>query len=558
MKKLLSVCLVLIMMLSVFSLTASAKEEAIVMLGYYDAEIDNLYYTFYEDEIAEAYVVGYNADPDNIAPAGAITVPETVTYKEKVYTVTGVDYGAFCQSLFTSITLPSTINYIGDEAFMSSDYLEKVNIPQECEFDDFGDMVFTGTPFEAELYSGDETILGKNVLFSYIGNADEYVVPANIEIMVNNCFFMSGVKSVVLNDKLKVIPEYAFASCRNLTSINIPDNVEYIQDGAFKDCTSLETVSLGNGVQSIGVEAFANTKIKSLHLGENVYNIIGAFKDCNYLESVTVDVANTALISDGNAVYKKSNFFMFGDDGEEGLILEYYFPSKAKGNIKLKSTVKAIDGYAFYNCKELKDVSANNVFYVDGEAFANSGIENFSGNSLALIYDNAFRNCKNLKSVSLENAYYIGDGAFQNCTALKDVQLSDSIFYVGAISFANTGITEITVTGEECEIGEAAFKDCKNLKSVRFEDGVIAVGDNACLGCPALETIYISKNVKNFSDNAFNGCEKVVFQVVDGSKGHNFIEELGYDFEIVGSLSFFERIVAFFENLFETLFGWII
>jgi hypothetical protein len=154
--------------------------------------------------------------------------------------------------------------------------------------------------------------------------------------------------------------------------------------------------------------------------------------------------------------------------------------------------------------------------------------------------------------------YYIGDGAFQNCTSLKDVQLSDSIFYVGAISFANTGITEITVAGEDCEIGEGAFKDCKNLKSVRLEEGVTTVGNNVCLGCPDLETIYIAKNVKNFSDNAFSGCEDTVFQVVDGSKGHNFIEDLGYDFEIVGSLSFFERIVAFFENLFESLFGWII
>ena len=153
---------------------------------------------------------------------------------------------------------------------------------------------------------------------------------------------------------------------------------------------------------------------------------------------------------------------------------------------------------------------------------------------------------------------YIGDGAFQNCTSLKDVKFADSVFYIGALSFANTGVTEVIVNGEECEIGEAAFKDCENLKSVRLEDGVTIVGKNAFLGCSDLETIYISKNVKEFDDNAFNGCENVLFQVIDGSRAHKVIKNLGFDFEIVGRLSFFERIVAFFENLFSSLFGWII
>ena len=70
--------------------------------------------------------------------------------------------------------------------------------------------------------------------------------------------------------------------------------------------------------------------------------------------------------------------------------------------------------------------------------------------------------------------------------------------------------------------------------------------------------VNISKNVKEFDDNAFNGCENVLFQVIDGSRAHKFIKNLGFDFEIVGRLSFFERIVAFFENLFSSLFGWII
>ena len=40
--------------------------------------------------------------------------------------------------------------------------------------------------------------------------------------------------------------------------------------------------------------------------------------------------------------------------------------------------------------------------------------------------------------------------------------------------------------------------------------------------------------------NAFNGCENVLFQVIDGSRGHSFIKDLGYDFE--------QRYVKFNRN----------
>ncbi|MBR5246510.1 MAG: leucine-rich repeat domain-containing protein [Clostridia bacterium] len=556
MKKILSVCLVLLMALSVFSITVSA--EGVVSIGYYDAKIGDLYYCFYEDEAdTVAYVVGYEIDADNIAPAGAITVPKTVTYKGEEYTVVGIEDEAFCMSLFTSVTLPSTITYIGDYAFSTCDYLEDVVIPDDCKFNYFGLNVFTTTPFEAKIYSKDETIFGQNVLYSYIGSGNEYVVPANIEIIANHCFFMSGIKNVILNDKIEEIPAYAFASCRNLKSIQIPDNVTIISTGAFKDCSNLESVTLGKGVSRIGVEAFSNTKLKTIHLGANVYDITGAFKDCKTMESITVDVANTALITDGSAIYLKSSFLIGGLAGEDGLILEYYLPNKAQGKITIKSAVKAIGAYAFYNCKDLKEVSANKILYVDSNAFAGSGIEKFSGNSALIIFNNAFRNCNNLADVSMDSAYYIGDGAFKYCTALKNVQFADDIYYIGGESFANTGVTSITVSGDECEIGEGAFKDCQELKSVRLEDGVETVGKNAFLGCPELETIYISKTVKGFDENAFNGCENVLFQIIDGSRGHKFIKNLGYDFETVGRLSFLERISAFFENLFSSLFGWI-
>lgn len=549
MKKILSVALVLVMMLSVFSITASA--EAVVMSGYYDAEIDDLYYVLLQDEdSSEAYVVGYEVNPDSIAPAGAITIPKTVTYEGDEYTVTGIEHEAFYQSLFTSITLPDTISYIGDYAFSTCDYLENVVIPEECYFDYFGLNVFLTTPFEAEIYSKDETIFGKNVLYAYTGSADEYVIPEEINILANNCFFMSGVKSVVINENITEIPYYAFASCRNLTSVDIPDNVEIISDGAFQDCTSLETVTLGEGVHSLGVDCFANTKIKSIHLGQAVYQITGAFRNCNTLETITIDAGNTALKTDGTAVYFKTNF-VYDFDMDLGYMLEYYIPSKAQGTVKLPSDVYMISAYAFYGCKDLKEVDAGTLVAIDEAAFANSGIEKLSATMLMFVYDNAFRNCKNLTEINLLTATFIGAGAFENCTSLTDVEFSSSIREIGGKAFANTGLTDVVIYGEDCYVEEGAFMNCQNLESARLEEGVYYVGMNAFLNCPKLETIYLSKTVKEFEDNAFNGCDNVTFQVTKNTTAYKYIKNnTDFNFEVVGNYSLWQRILDFFRSLF--------
>ena len=87
--------------------------------------------------------------------------------------------------------------------------------------------------------------------------------------------------------------------------------------GAFQNCSNLTKVTLGEGVTYLDVDCFSNTKLESIHLGPNVYSIAGAFKDCKTLKNITIDDANTALVTDGKAVYLKTTFYF--DDEKEGL-----------------------------------------------------------------------------------------------------------------------------------------------------------------------------------------------------------------------------------------------
>ncbi len=550
MKKLLSVCLVLVMLLSAFSLTASAEEKDIFDSEqdmYFDVLIDDVYYLLMDGMGA---VIGFDFDENDTSPKPGITIPETVTYDNKSFTVVMVSPQAFTECDYTSVTLPSTLTFMGDGAFMYSPYLEKVVIPETCEFEYFGADVFVGTPFEAEIYSKDETVFGKNVLFSYIGNADEYVIPANISIIAPYAFFMSGLKNVVINENITEISDYAFTSCRYLTEVTIPDNVEYIGVGAFKDCINLEKVNLGEGVQEIYNDCFTNTKLKSIHLGYNVYSVSGAFRDCKTLESITVEPGHSILVADGNALYHRTTFD-FGNGQKDGLILDYYIPSKAQGKLTLKSDVGAIGAYAFYGCQALEEVVADELEYIDSFAFANSGIKNFTAKGEYYIFNSAFKNCKNLTDIDLSSINYIDVAAFENCTALENVTFSENISSIGELAFSNTGLKNITIYGDDCYIYESAFKGCKELESVRLEEGVTYVGMNAFLDCPKLKTIYLSKTVKYFEENAFNGCEDVTFELVKNTTAYKYIKNnTDFNFEVVGKLSLWQRIIDFFRSLF--------
>lgn len=547
MKKLLSVVLVLVMMLSVFSVTASAVPSE--KLLYWDVHENGLYYTVYDD--GEAIVEGFDEDHAKTNPN--LVVPSTIKYDGSVYTVTYIGESAFLTSEYKTITLPSTIYYVGYEAFAGSKNLEKVIIPNDCDFTYFNANAFSGTPFEAEIFSSEYIVFGKNTLFSYTGSG-EFTIPENITYIVDQCFMMSGIEKVVFNDNIAEIPASAFANCTELSEVVFSNSIEYIGSRAFENCKKLENVVLSDSVLVLDYDAFSNSGLKNLYIGRHATDIAGAFTNCKNFESVTISPSNTVYYTDNKAIYENAEFFDVDQFGNfhtvTAKMLTYYFPTKAQGNITLPKDVKGISAYAFYGCKNIESVTAQGVIFVDYNAFKDSSIKSFSSDQYYDVYAGAFKNCNNLTSVNFENVTYVDDYAFENCVSLVDVEFPDGIGYIGASAFANTGIKEISISGYECIIGESAFMNCKNLESVRLEEGVTYVGQNAFLGCPNLSKVYLSKTVKYFDDNALNGCENVTFEVIKNTAAYKYVKNLKLNYEVVGNYSLWQRIVDFFRSIF--------
>ena len=66
----------------------------------------------------------------------------------------------------------------------------------------------------------------------------------------------SGVKRIIIGNRVTTIGQTAFSGCSSLTSVTIPNSVTRIGSEAFSDCTNLQKVNIGNSVKTIGEFAF--------------------------------------------------------------------------------------------------------------------------------------------------------------------------------------------------------------------------------------------------------------------------------------------------------------
>ena len=93
----------------------------------YDMYLDGIYYTKLTNSTVE---VAY-ANINSADYSGSVTVPNLARSGIQSWTVRGIGYKAFgeCSGL-TSVTLPTSLNYVGDLAFIRCTSLTEIEIPE--------------------------------------------------------------------------------------------------------------------------------------------------------------------------------------------------------------------------------------------------------------------------------------------------------------------------------------------------------------------------------------------------------------------------------------------
>jgi len=166
-----------------------------------------------------------------------------------------------CTAL-TSITIPGSVEVLGEFAFYGCDSLTSINITISATLEHF-------------LPNEDQWDV-----------AYEYHVVTNINVHPDNQIYASE-NGVLFNKDKTVLLLYPKG--REGEYI-IPDSVTEIADRAFRQCDSLTLITIPQSVIKIGIEAFSGcTSLASLTIPESVTEIGDkAFRDCDGLTSVVV------------------------------------------------------------------------------------------------------------------------------------------------------------------------------------------------------------------------------------------------------------------------------
>ncbi|MBE6800705.1 MAG: hypothetical protein E7529_05825 [Ruminococcaceae bacterium] len=163
------------------------------------------------------------------------------------------------------VTLPSTLEFIGDSAFADT-AVEFVTLPKNLR--DFNGTIFNTQSFtqysvspenpyykaiDGVVYSKDLTRLVAYPIGRFSdGGANNFKIPETVTEISSYAFLNCQHSSFKIPGTVKDIQYQAFAGNTNLSSIDIENGVEKIYDNAFLACNNLSSIHLPTSVNYIG------------------------------------------------------------------------------------------------------------------------------------------------------------------------------------------------------------------------------------------------------------------------------------------------------------------
>lgn len=262
-------------------------------------QYNGIYYTVLDEEALTCRTRDGSSGAGAIIPEGDdmyvngptnLDIPARVTDGEKIYTVIGVGSRSFIYLRRSEhITLPSTLQYIQDEAFAFNGQLKSITLPESLT--EIGQSAFN-TCDDLETIDLPESIItiGAGAFAGCIKVSNVYIpkslntigvhafpLQASLTVDKDNQSFTDedGIlfnkdKSVLIQcpstrsgayeipHTVSTIEQLAFNKCK-ITKAVVPNSVTAIHDKAFRDCESLEYLYIDNPTE-IGVYAFYGCK----------------------------------------------------------------------------------------------------------------------------------------------------------------------------------------------------------------------------------------------------------------------------------------------------------
>jgi hypothetical protein len=360
---------------------------------------------------------------------------ERATLEEGVELL-GQDAFGNCVKL-TYIKVPATVMHMGGNPFSNCVGITELDIAPENE------NFIKGT--DGVLYDSNV----RTVIFypAYL-EAENYAVPATVYEFAASAFMGSQLKSIVIPDTVKEIPDGCFGGSAKLETVTIPLSISRIGNAAFRNCVSLKSAVVPSTCTEIGASAFENcSSMQSFDFGKrNTALTIGEYmlSGTTALKSITAPEGVTVIPAYCFAGTGLESFTVpetIVDISAEGIFMGAASLKTVvfEGNIDYANNWLGM--YAFKDCTSLQSITVP------------EGIDNLGK---GYSYESStFANCTSLKSVTLLSPDFKGIGyrAFENCTALETVTFNDALY---------------TSASKLVGLGKSAFRNCSSLVNFKF------------------------------------------------------------------------------------------
>ena len=466
MKKLISLILSIVMLLTTFSVVGFAIDEPFAYGVVADMDGDEFSWELSEEGgTLTINGNGYMGDFEEI--------PVWLTYNFNRLVVSegvrSIGEEAFLNATaLETVELSSTVEAIGQRAFYECSNLKNVDFAAASYI---GSMAFYGCMLYTDIEIPEAVKEIGAYAFGFYCNEELDDAYAKIE---NATIFA---KADTEAQKYAEENEIAFINLSDYTEFfeyivvdsSILTSEPYVMLVAYKGCPYSTDIIIpeeidGYKVRDLADNLFSETDVTSVYIPATVTNINPqAFENASEL---------TEIICEDGGKYVSVDGVLYNTDG---YILLKVPEAKTEIN-EYPENIRTIYENSFRNSSVKEVVLPETVVNIREYSFAFSGVEKLVvPEGVELISEFAFHGSENLKDVVLpESLVEIGANAFGNCPSLTEIYLPYGVECIEGAAFHCTGLKSVVIPDSVKRIGDYAFgyysaDDIEFVKDEEFE-----------------------------------------------------------------------------------------
>ena len=222
-----------------------------------------------------------------------VSIPSKVTYNGVEYCVTGICDKVFKDKQITSISIPDSVENIGNEAFSGCSGLTAITIPNFVNT--IGNSAFEGC---TKLAKAEFASIKSLCEIDFKGNT----YYANPLYYAHNLYVKGEeVTKIDIPEGVTTINQYAFVGCNKITTVTIPNTVTTIEGSPFAYCDKLMKATLKAAAPPIvNAQIFSSDVVVNVPCGSK-----SSYQSANYWNAMNYTEINVSKLDVSSADLQK-------------------------------------------------------------------------------------------------------------------------------------------------------------------------------------------------------------------------------------------------------------